>query len=85
MCLHIAQMTNQTQSYMVTSSTRTPPPRTLQKAHAQRPTVVQGGRQFLMSEVPLHHNTTPTPQIGGRNLNRGGLVFEAHRLVYHSA
>jgi len=33
----------------------------------------RGGGQFLMSEVPLY-----------LNLFRGGLVFKAHRWLYHS-
>ena len=32
---------------------KTPPPKTLQSAHAWGPMVVLGGVQFLMSEVPL--------------------------------
>ena len=38
---------------------------------------------FVTDEVRLHANALP-PFHTGKRLLRGGLVFKAHRLVYHS-
>jgi len=63
--------------------------------------VILGGWVFCMSEVPLYTPSLPSekqrlcrhPALGrvrtAASINvlwlRGGLVFEAHRLLYHSA
>ena len=53
-------------AYRGTSHRKTHPPRTLQQADAQGPTVLGGGGRVLISEVPLYMHQSrsgPTPRL----------------------